>query len=217
MKVAGARLDKARCRLIVALVAGTVIMATAAATSADQLADCYQTKEPQLELSACTSLLEAGGLDALTLAKVHTGRGVALVKLGRAAEALADHSRAIELAPDFATAIANRGSAYNALGEFEKAIGDLDRAIALDSKRAVALNSRAWALHKLGRQQAALADIEAALARKPGAAALLDTRGHIREALGEAAAALADFRAALAQDPSLTSSRDGLIRLGAPP
>ncbi len=204
-------------RWLVAGLAAAAVAVSPAIAAADQLADCYQTGEPQLELAACTSLIDAGGLDPLTLAKVHTGRGVALVKLGRATEALADHSRAIELAPEFATALANRGSAYIALGEFDNALADLDRAIAKDPNRAVALNSRAWALHKLGRQQAALADIEAALARKPGVAALLDTRGHIHEALGETAAAVADFRAALASDPSLTSSRDGLDRLGQSP
>lgn len=196
----------------------TVLFAlTAPPALADTFADCWQTADPDLELAACTKLIDGGGLDPTTLAKAHTGRGVALAKLGRFEEAIAQHSRALELVPGFALAHANRGSAFSLKGEHARAIEDFTAAIGFDARRLRAWNGRAWALFKLGRLEEALADVEQALTLKPTDPASLDTKGHVLEALGRKEEAIAAYRAALAGAPGLAESLAGLARLGATP
>jgi tetratricopeptide (TPR) repeat protein len=51
--------------------------------------------------------------------------------MGRYEEAVADLSRAIDLAPDYAWAIGSRGEAYQEMGLYEEALADLTRAIDL--------------------------------------------------------------------------------------
>ena len=47
-------------------------------------------------------------------------------------EALADFSRAIELDPGNAWAIASRGETYRLMGRYDEALADFNRAIELD-------------------------------------------------------------------------------------
>lgn len=197
--------------------AAIALLAARAPAAADALADCYQTRDPALEIRACTGLIEAGGLDAATLAKVHTGRGVARVRTGDIDGGIADHDRAIALAPEFALAYANRGSAFSRKGEFARAVADFDRALELKPKLASALNNRAWARLKLGALEPAMADVDSALALRPADPGILDTRGHILEAMGRREEAIAAYRQALAAAPDLAESREGLKRLGAAP
>ena len=53
-------------------------------------------------------------------------------EMGRYEEALADFSRAIELDPGNAWAIAVRGETYREMERYEEALADLNRAIELD-------------------------------------------------------------------------------------
>ena len=48
--------------------------------------------------------------------------------MGRYGEALADYSRAIELDPRNAWAIASRGETYGRMGRYDEALADLTRA-----------------------------------------------------------------------------------------
>ena len=189
----------------------------ASPAAADTLHDCYQTADAQLEVTACETLLAAGGLDAAKLAHVHTGHGVGLANLGRIDEAIAEHTQALALVPDFAIALGNRASAWNAKGDFAAAIADLDQAIRLDTNRSGFYNSRAWALYKLGEFDKALVDAEGALKLSPGKPGILDTRAHIFEALGQRDRAIADYRKVLAADPGAAEAAAGLVRLGAGP
>ncbi|MEZ5776314.1 MAG: tetratricopeptide repeat protein [Hyphomicrobiaceae bacterium] len=197
--------------------AGLVAVALPAAPApahAYTLMECYQTRDSDLEIAACTALIEAGGLTAEQLPKAHTGRGVGYARKGRYDAAIADHSRAIELDPSYPLAWSNRGSAWSGKGDYQKAIADFTEALARDPDHLPALNNRAWALYKLGRAGDGLADIERAIALKPRIAALHDTHGHILEALERREEAIDAYRRAIELDPAMSETRAALEALG---
>jgi tetratricopeptide (TPR) repeat protein len=181
------------------------------------LKDCWQTKDSALEIAACTHFIDSGALNPDQLPKAYTGRGVGHARLGHYPEALADHAKAIELAPQYPLPYVNRGSAYSAMGDYHKAVTDFDAALKLNGDHVGALNNRAWALYKLGDAARALADADRAASLKPESAAIHDTRAHVLEALGRKDEAIEAFRRALASDASLASAAEGLARLGAAP
>ena len=61
--------------------------------------------------------------------------GNAYRAMGRYEEALADFTRAIELDPADAWAIASRGQTYRLMGRYDEALADFTRAIELDPGR----------------------------------------------------------------------------------
>jgi tetratricopeptide (TPR) repeat protein len=192
--------------------AGFLVSLTQA--KAFELGDCWQTKDPALEIAACTHFIESGSLNADQLPKAHTGRGVGLARSGRLDEAIAEHSKAIELAPGYPLPLVNRGSAWSARGDFAKAIDDFDAALRLDPANAGALNNRAWARLKLGDAAGALPDALEAAKLKPKAAAVHDTLGAVLAALGRRDEAIDAFKRALEIDPALVSATQALARLG---
>ena len=191
-----------------------LIYCLATPAAAFDLADCWQTKDPALEIAACTAFIEAGTLNPDQLPKALTGRGVGHARSGAYDKALADHGTAIGLAPSYPLPYVNRGSTYSAMGDYARAIADFGAALKLDADNAGALNNRAWAYFKLGRSAEALADADRAVGLKPKLAAVHDTRGHVLEALGRTVEAVAAFRQALTLAPDMASSRAALERLG---
>jgi len=136
-------------------------------------------------------------------------RGVAQGQAGRAAEAIADYTRAIELpgAPPerVALALVCRGGARGRAGRTAEAIADYTRAIELPNappeRVALALFSRSDANGKAGRTAEAIADCTRAI-ELPGASpalvawVLLD-RGHRHATSGRTAEAIADYTRAI--------------------
>ena len=71
--------------------------------------------------------------------------------MGAPAEALADFSRAVELDPRQAWALASRGQVHRAAGRLAEAVADLDAALAMDPGMAWAVHERDRAREQLGR------------------------------------------------------------------
>src|SRR6185312_15150367 len=69
-------------------------------------------------------------------------RGIAYANLGRNEEALADHSKAVELEPTHAKAWFNRAEVYCQLGRWDRALVDFSRAIELNPRSATAWQDR---------------------------------------------------------------------------
>lgn len=186
---------------------------------------------------------KAGLVELLRLsAKLHAGLGqndLALADLGRLAPLAPDPSEiylrraAIEAEihddtgalADFERArAAEKPGAVDAMlakahflidrEHHDAAILVLAEAIAKAPSCGRCLNARAWALVKLGQPADALVDADKALNLQPDDPDTLDTRAHALEGLGRMSEAVAAYRRALAKDPGLTSSRDGLKRLG---
>src|SRR5581483_10835313 len=83
--------------------------------------------------------------------ELRLNRGVALARLDRPREALADYDAVVEADPGCAKAHASRAGALNDLARPAEALAAADRALALDPTLADAHNNRGVALYDLRR------------------------------------------------------------------
>jgi predicted O-linked N-acetylglucosamine transferase (SPINDLY family) len=139
-------------------------------------------------------------------AAVQSNRAVALLALGRAADALASSERAIALNPAFAEAHSNRGRALCALGEPAEGLACYERALALAPGLQEAHRGRIGALQALERHEAALVAADVALRTVPDSAELWSMRGAVLAKLHRAVEALAAFDRALSLRPDFADA-----------
>jgi protein O-GlcNAc transferase len=139
--------------------------------------------------------IDPGSPDAL---RQHAG---ALVRLGRAAEALSCYDRIVALKPESAEGWNNRGNVLLSLRRAQEALISFDRAVALLPGNARIWNNRANALCELGRSEEAVKDYGRALSLSPNDAALFNHRAIAQFEARNYAAAARDFEQALRIDP----------------
>jgi hypothetical protein len=99
--------------------------------------------------------------------EAHNNLGIARIRRGRPAAAMAAYERAIVLKPDYIEAHNNLGSALRLLGRAEEAQASFARAIALSPGYATPHANLGLALHDVGRIDDALAAYDKALALDP--------------------------------------------------
>ena len=128
------------------------------------------------------------------VARGYVNRAVALMRVHRLDEALADLGVALKLDPRSAHAYANRGSVRLRMAEAAAALPDFDRAIALDPAFAEPHSERCAALLILGQPARALESCDAALRLAPAHPTALSNRGLIYRGLGRTAEAERDLR-----------------------
>jgi tetratricopeptide (TPR) repeat protein len=121
---------------------------------------------------------------------------------GRMSEALADATKAVELAPALYDAWAERGAIYMHMGECASRIADHNRAIQLDPQRFEGYVHRADALRCQGALDEAIADYDHALTIEPASAWAVWNRGSIYEQTGDLDAALNDYTRAIQLSPN---------------
>ena len=138
---------------------------------------------------------------ALARASVMSQAVQARLMVGQAAEARADASAALALAPDDIEVLIMRASAEGSLGAFQDAVVDLNQALQRDTGRTDALVARAVLRRKMGQLDLAQADIGQALTLDPDDADALLERGILRERMGDRAGARADWERARGLDP----------------
>jgi tetratricopeptide (TPR) repeat protein len=86
------------------------------------------------EAEPCTTALEHQGLKTEDFAATLSNRALLLARSGRFDEALRDHDRAIQSAPELASLYINRSNTYTRAQRLDEAKADLDRAIELASR-----------------------------------------------------------------------------------
>ena len=147
----------------------------------------------------------------------HFYRAMALVSLGRGAEALHSYQRAAELFPDFAEAHYNRGYLLLGMNRPEEAAAAFGRTIALRPDLTDAYCARAVALSHANRRADALADLDGVLSRHPDYTPALNMRSDLFCELRRYDEALADCERSLALDtnqaPAHVSRCTALIAL----
>ena len=87
--------------------------------------------DPDLQIGACTWLLNSDQLAEDLHAAAYYNRGYAYSKIGQYDPAIRDFDLAIALKPDYANAYSNRGYTYYLNGQLDRAIQDYDEAIRL--------------------------------------------------------------------------------------
>jgi tetratricopeptide (TPR) repeat protein len=150
--------------------------------------------------------------------RIHLNRGATLFQAGLHEAALAEYRRAVEAAPDEATAVTNLGSALAKLGRVDEAERAFRRSVALDPGATLAHYNLGVLAARRGADEEAIAHYGEALRID---AALVNARLNLANALrrvGRFADALEQYRHVIRQEPGHASARLGagltLVRLG---
>jgi tetratricopeptide (TPR) repeat protein len=128
-------------------------------------------------------------------------RGVAKSRLGDLAGAIADCTRAIELAPTVANRV-NRGNAYATLHREDEALADFDLALQAEPHNLSALLGRANANYARKRLATTLDDYTRIIDADPHSAMAYFRRGNVHLDLKEFGSAFSDYSDSLKLDPN---------------
>jgi tetratricopeptide (TPR) repeat protein len=136
------------------------------------------------------------------LADPHFKNAAALGEKGDLDGAIVEYSKAIDIAPDFESALVNRGATYERKGEFDRAIADFTKAIRIGPKSVtvIGLVNRGIAYQKKGELDRAIKDHTRAI-KQSGAAGAYFNRGNALAGKGDYARAIADYTKVIALDP----------------
>jgi hypothetical protein len=136
------------------------------------------------------------------------GRGVALMRLSRTAEALASFERALALAPDHIDALGSRGNALLKLNRPGEAVASYDAGLRLAPGHARLLTNRAIALRRLDRPHEALLGLSRALVSNPDFAEARFVESLVKLALGDFAAGWSGYESRWATTALAPHRRD---------
>jgi tetratricopeptide (TPR) repeat protein len=117
---------------------------------------CLMNDNIGTSIELLDKLLYSDPTDKLVL----LARGSAHLKSGKAENAIADFSRAIEVDSGYAKAFHLRGLAREAAGEDDDALKDFNNAIGIDPEYGAAYFSRATLLTKMGQEDSATEDMK---------------------------------------------------------
>jgi Flp pilus assembly protein TadD len=95
-------------------------------------------------------------------------RGVALVKEGKAGEAVEEFRAAVQIFPKYATAQGNLAHAYQQAGRLDDAMAAYQKLLDLEPTNATARNNLATLYSRSGRHEEAIREFEALIEREPG-------------------------------------------------
>jgi tetratricopeptide (TPR) repeat protein len=131
--------------LLALVLFGALLLATAAPARAAETVIFNESAAHQCYLAAlrgadaagvelCDSALEHQGLKREDYVATLSNRGLLLGRSGRFQDALRDHDRAIEMAPEIASLYINRANTQSRARQYDAAMTDLDRAIEVASR-----------------------------------------------------------------------------------
>ncbi len=145
-----------------------------------------------------------------TLSLCLVKRGKIFHRMGNKEKALADFSKAIELAPKTIAAFLYRGSLWLSEGEHDRALADFNKAIHLDSKSTYAYINRGKAWFDKREPDKALADFNKAIELNRKSIYAYIGRGSTWGYKGNLEKALADFNKAIELDSKVPFPYVGL-------
>lgn len=131
----------------------------------------------------------------------HVGRGLALRRLQRHAEALASFDAVLALVPGHRDALYQRGNTLLAMGRPQDALRAYDAALKSKADDVDLLYNRGVALQALGRHEQAIGSYDQVLRLTPGDAQALNNRGNALMQLKRPGQALLSYQQALQAEP----------------
>jgi tetratricopeptide (TPR) repeat protein len=183
-----------------------VLLALAAPARADLTEDCVQSRDLDLGISGCTSVIQSGQYFGKDLSWAYNNRGTNNMLLGNYDRAIEDYDQALRLDPGYALSYYNRGDAYRRLGEYRQAIEDYDQALRLDPGYAEAYHNRGNVYGVLGEHNRAIKNYDQALLVNPGRADIYYNRGNSYLRLGNYRRAIEDYDQTLRINPGYAST-----------
>ena len=131
----------------------------------------------------------------------HRRIGVTLTRRAVIEQAIADHSKAIDLQPGKADHWYARGISYEMSGRYDNAIADYSKAVELQPDHVNAWNNRGIVYGKLKQYDQALADYSKAIAINPEYLNAWLNRASVYRALKQYDQAIADYSEVIAINP----------------
>jgi tetratricopeptide (TPR) repeat protein len=128
-------------------------------------------------------------------------RGELHVATGSADDALAEHTKAIELAPDFAQAWNKRGVLYRRLERYQDALDDLNQALQREPRTALHYIERGNIYRAVKKDNAALADYQQAIRLAPRSVDAYFARSNLHFRRGKYRQAIKDDEQAIKLEP----------------
>src|SRR5215470_16350550 len=113
----------------------------ASAASQKDSQDCEQMTKPGLKVSACTRILQSGGLTTELKASALHHRGVGFLLQSNFDRAIVEFNEALRIDPNFAFTYNGRAAAWHEKGELDRAIADYNEVIRLDPSLAAPYNN----------------------------------------------------------------------------
>jgi len=188
---------------------------------ADEADDCVEGKG-DTKIQGCSRIIKSGRLRGKPISKkniadVYTNRGRGYLDKGQYDRAIADHNKAIELAPKIAAYYFNRGLVYSDKDQPERAIADYDRAIELNPKYAKAYFYRGTAYDDMVEPERAGLDFGKAIEIDSNYVDAYISRGGVFFLMyffadpdtANLRLAIADFDKAIKLDPKKSSAYNG--------
>ena len=127
-------------------------------------------------------------------------RGVSLLLRDRGGSALAEFSRAVDLAPRWPAALNARGRCHRRLADKESALADFERALVLDPKFGEAYRNKGNILLESAQVTEALLCFDRAVELLPESALAYNNRGFALQQVGEYNRAVPDHQEAVRLD-----------------
>jgi len=140
----------------------------------------------------------------------HSTLGLALMKLGKRADALEHYNEAIRLKPDFAPAHFNLANALAGEGRFQETVEQYQESLQWDPDSEDAHNNLAYLLIRQGKLPQAQEEFRAALRLKPGMWQAEYGLGHVLSRQGNAKQAAEHYRQALRARPDFSEALTSL-------
>jgi tetratricopeptide (TPR) repeat protein len=148
--------------------AGVVLIGMLVGAAAAGDLDICSDESGDVAIEACTRVIASGTAAKDDLAQAYTNRGQEYYLKDDYDRAIADATRAIEIAGrSVHVAYSNRANAWAAKGDSARAIADYARALKIDPRFPAAYTGRGMQREKLGDIRGALTDFRAALALPP--------------------------------------------------
>ena len=120
-------------------VAMLVVVSAAAQSRDENWMRCKDSDNPDLKIEACSAIIQSREETTENISIALNSRGNAYSDKGQYERAIQDYDEAMQLNPNYATAVHNRGIARFALGQFADASADFGQKLTLDAKNAVDL------------------------------------------------------------------------------
>ena len=123
--------------------------------------------DPDLRISGCGAIIQAGSDSMTSLAIAYNNRGIAYNSKHLYDKAIADYTTVMALSPNNAGVFINRAWAYHLEGRDTEALPDANKAVDLAPRSASIIETRAEIYEKLGQRDQAIEDYRAALRLDP--------------------------------------------------
>ena len=186
------------------------------------LAALYASKDRHKETAAIMDEVIADLPDdpRPTAWRYYITRAAALIEVDEWKRAEADLERAVEIAPDEATALNYLGYSWAERGEnLEKAFDLIERAVALEPTSGAIIDSLGWAHYQLGNYNDAVKHLERAASLEPSDPTITDHLGDVYWRLGRSLEARYQWQRVLELEPGAElrdAIKDKIIRGLAP-